>query len=93
MEKKLLIEVQKLDSILKSDNLKSMHGFIFTNEVKKRLSEDLLACIHKQHRLISYGFEILSKNNSKKQEFLSSKVISNYISFKAKLQNLGIRNV
>lgn len=37
-EKRLLMEVQKIDEILKSENLKSMHGFIFTDEIKKRLA-------------------------------------------------------
>lgn len=60
-EQELIEEVKKIDEILKSDNLRSLHGFIFTNEVKNRLSEDLLSYINKRHRLLTYGFDIWSE--------------------------------
>lgn len=37
-ERQLLLEVSKIDEILKSDSLKSVHGYIFTDQLKNRLA-------------------------------------------------------
>ena len=53
-----MLEMKKIDEILKADHLKSLHGLIFTDKLKNRLADDLLSCINKQHRLISFGFDL-----------------------------------
>lgn len=57
-ESQLEEEVQKLDRVLKTENLTEVQGLIFTQDSKGRLAEDLLASIQKRHRLVGYGFKV-----------------------------------
>ena len=86
-EKKLLLQVQKIDAILKSDNLRSLHGLIFTDALKNRLVDDLLTCINKKHRLISFGFDLSGQSSEKIKAPLYM------ASFKKKLEEMSALNI
>ena len=79
--------MKKIDEILKADHLKSLHGLIFTDRLKNRLADDLLSCINKQHRLISFGFDLWGQESEKIKAPLYMP------SFKKKLEEISALNI
>jgi hypothetical protein len=43
---------------MKTDHLKIIEGYIFTEAIKNRLASDILQALNKNNSLISQGFKI-----------------------------------
>jgi hypothetical protein len=72
--------------------LTSINGFIFTAEVKNRLADDIVDCISKQHRLLSYGFELWGRSSYESTPVRQRLVVTKP-TFKEKLLQASMKSV